>query len=216
LAVVTEIATLSTQRGRDLAIGAAKLAAKYEVAGEAAQVKGLELPAYDPRGSYGMGLAYATSERGACHLRAFTILAEDPFNLKAMVRDVIDGQNANAVKWSMCFCDFWGSVDTTIMADLLTAGLGQQVSAEDLDKAGERIWNLIRISNLKAGVTAEDDTLPDKLTKQALKNGPHEGRVLSEESLEEMKALYYHLRGWDEEGRPKEEKLRELKLQVML
>jgi putrescine aminotransferase len=213
LAVVTEIAHLSTRRGRELAVGAAKLAAKYDAAGAAAHAKGLEMPAYDPRGNYGMGLAYATSERGACHLRAFTILAEDPFKLKDMARDVIEGQNGNAVKWSMCFCDFWGTVDTSIMADLLTAGLGSQVSAEDLDKVGERIWNLIRLFNLKAGFTAADDTLPEKLTKQPLKNGPHEGRVLSEENLEQMKSLYYHLRGWDEEGRPKEDKLSKLGLQ---
>jgi aldehyde:ferredoxin oxidoreductase len=112
----------------------------------------------------------------------------------------------------MCFCDFWGSVDTDIMADLLTAGLGRQVSAEDLNKAGERIWNLVRLYNLKAGFTAADDTLPEKLTKQALREGPHDGRVLSQENLEQMKALYYHLRGWDEEGRPKDHKLRELGL----
>lgn len=213
LAVVKEISHLSTERGQDLALGAAKLAAKYDAAEEAAHAKGLEMPAYDPRGNFGMGLAYATSERGACHLRAFTILAADPFKLNAMVRDVIDGQNRNAIKWSMCFCDFWGTVDTAIMADLLTAGLGRQISAEDLDKAGERIWNLIRLYNLRAGFTAADDTLSEKLTKQALERGPHDGRVLSEESLEEMKGLYYHLRGWDEGGRPRDEKLRELGLQ---
>jgi len=211
-AVVDEIAKLSSQRGKDLALGAAKLAAKYGASGAVAHAKGLEMPAYDPRGSYGMGLAYATSERGACHLRAFTILADDPFKLKAMARDVIDQQNRNAAKWSMCFCDFWGSVDTVIMADLLTAGLGRQVSAEDLNKAGERIWNLIRMYNLQAGFTAAADKLPEKITKQTLKNGPHDGRVLSEADLEEMKALYYYLRGWDEEGRPKEEKLQELRL----
>ena len=131
-----------------------------------------------------MGLAYATSERGACHLRAFTIFAEDPFKLDAMAQDVVATQNANAVKWSMCFCDFWGSVDTTIMAELLTAGLGRQVSAKDLDRAGERIWNLVRLFNLAAGFTAADDVLSEKITKQALENGPHEGRMLSPEILE--------------------------------
>jgi aldehyde:ferredoxin oxidoreductase len=130
-----------------------------------------------------------------------------------MARDVIEQQNRNAAKWCMCFCDFWGSVDTTIMADLLTAGLGRQVSAEDLNKAGERIWNLIRSYNLKAGFSVADDKLPEKITKQALKNGPHDGRVLSAKDLEEMKSLYYHLRGWDTEGRPKQEKLQELRLQ---
>ncbi|UCF90656.1 MAG: aminotransferase class III-fold pyridoxal phosphate-dependent enzyme [Desulfobacterales bacterium] len=213
LAVAGEIAGLSTPRGRDLALGAAKLGAKYGAAGEAAQAKGLEMPAYDPRGSYGMGLAYATSERGACHLRAFTILADDPFKLKAMARDVMNQQNRNAAKWSMCFCDFWGSVDTPMMADMLSTGLGRQISAEDLNKAGERVWNLIRLFNLRAGFTAADDVLPEKMTKQALKNGPHDGRVLSAENLAEMKALYYHLRGWDADGRPRKEKLRELGLE---
>ena len=141
------------------------------------------MPAYDPRGNYGMGLAYATSERGACHLRAFTITADDPFKVKDLVKDVIDGQNGNAVKWCMCFCDFWGSVDTTIMADMLTAGLGRQVSAEDLDKVGERIWNLIRMYNLAAGFTAADDVLSEKMAKKALKQGPHDGRVLSTEDF---------------------------------
>ena len=212
LDVLKEIANVSSERGKDLALGAAKLAGKYGASEKAAHVKGLELPAYDPRGSYGMGLAYATSERGACHLRAFTIFADDPFKLKDMAVDVIAGQNRNAVKWSMCFCDFWGSVDTEIMADLLTAGLGRQISAPDLDQAGERIWNLIRMYNLNAGFTAADDVLPDKLTKSPLKGGPHDGRVLSAENLEAMKALYYHLRGWDDNGRPQEEKLRELGL----
>jgi putrescine aminotransferase len=213
LSVLSEIANLSSSRGQDLALGAAKLANKYGAPEKAAHSKGLEMPAYDPRGSYGMGLGYATSERGACHLRAFTIFADDPFNIKAMARDVIDGQNSNAAKWSMCFCDFWGSIDTAMMADMLTAGLGRQVSAQDLDKAGERIWNLARLFNLKAGFTAADDTLSEKITRQAIKGGPHDGRVLNVEDLEEMKALYYYLRGWDEEGRPSAEKLRELGLQ---
>jgi aldehyde:ferredoxin oxidoreductase len=212
LDMVTEIAELSTERGQDLALGAAKMAAKFGVADQAAHSKGLEMPAYDPRGSYGMGLAYATSERGACHLRAFPIFAADPFKIKTLTRDVIDQQNANAAKWSMCICDFWGSVDTAMMAEMLTAGLGRQISGQDLAKAGERIWNLNRLFNLKAGFSGRDDTLSDKITQQALKNGPHDGRVLSKENLEEMKALYYHLRGWDEEGIPGQEKLAELGL----
>jgi aldehyde:ferredoxin oxidoreductase len=212
LAVAKEIAYLSTDRGRELAQGAAKLDARYGESQKTAHAKGLEMPAYDPRGSYGMGLAYATSERGACHLRAFTIFAEDPFKLDAMAKDVISGQNANAVKWCMCFCDFWGSVDTQIMAGLLSAGLGRQFSAEDLDMAGERIWNLLRLYNVRAGFTAADDVLSDKVMKKALGNGPHEGRVLRSEDLEAMKSLYYHLRGWSADGVPGEKKLKKLGL----
>jgi aldehyde:ferredoxin oxidoreductase len=215
LAVIPEIAHLSTDRGRDLALGAAGLDAKYGDSGNAAHAKGLEMPAYDPRGSYGMGLAYATSERGACHLRAFPLFADDPFKLDALVKEVIAGQNLNAIKWSMCFCDFWGSVDTRIMAELLSAGLGRQISSDDLDKAGERIWNLIRLYNTRAGFSAADDVLSEKLVKKGLGNGPHEGRVLSIEDLEAMKSLYYHLRGWDENGRPSEDKLQELGLKSL-
>jgi putrescine aminotransferase len=213
LQIVEEIAGLSTQRGKDLALGVAKLAEKHGAKDHAAHSKGLEMPAYDPRGSYGMGLAYATSERGACHLRAFPIFADDPFKVNALAADVIDQQNTNAAKWSMCFCDFWGSVDTEIMADLLSAGLGRQISSQDLHQTGERIWNLNRLFNLAAGFTAADDIMSDKIINQALKGGPHEGRKLNRQDLENMKALYYHLRGWNEEGRPKAEKLRELRLQ---
>jgi aldehyde:ferredoxin oxidoreductase len=69
--------------------------------------------------------------------------------------------------------------------------------------------------NLRAGFTAADDTLSEKITRQALKDGPHAGRVLKAEDLAEMKALYYYLRGWDGDGRPKTEKLQELRLQAI-
>ncbi len=212
LQILEEIANQSTPRGRDLSLGAAKLADKYGQPDQAAHSKGMEMPAYDPRGNYGMGLAYATSERGACHLRAFPLFADDPFKLKDLANDVVTMQNLNGAKWSMCFCDFWGSVDTAIMADLLTAGLGRQVSATDLDKVGERVWNLVRMFNLAAGFTAADDTLSEKLTKRVLENGPHEGRTLNPEILEELKGFYYRRRGWDKAGRPKTAKLRELGL----
>ena len=212
LQVLDEIANQSTPRGRDLSLGAAKLADKYGQPDQAAHSKGMEMPGYDPRGNYGMGLAYATSERGACHLRAFPLFADDPFKLKDLANDVVAMQNTNGAKWSMCFCDFWGSVNTTIMADLLTAGLGRQISSTDLDKVGERVWNLVRMFNLAAGFTAADDTLSEKLTKRALENGPHEGRTLSPETLEALKGFYYRRRGWDKAGRPKATKLRELGL----
>ena len=215
LSVVEEIARRSTPRGKELALGAARLAEKLGQHDAAAFAKNLEMPAYDPRGNYGMGLAYATSERGACHLRAFPLFSEDPFKLRAMAKEVMDSQNANGAKWSMCLCDFWGSVNHGIMAELLTAGLGRQVSEKDLLTAGERIWNLIRLFNLRAGFTAADDTLSRRLMEKGLEGGPHAGRVLSREQLEEMKALYYHLRGWDAEGRPREKKLRELGLEKL-
>ena len=210
LSIIEEIATKATPRGADMALGAQKLAEKYNADEKAAHCKNLEMPAYDPRGNYGMALGYATSERGACHLRSFTLFEDEPFKVKEMTRAVMVNQNINAVKWSMGLCDFWGTVDTSIMADFLTKGLGKKISAQDLEKAGERIWNLARLFNVKAGFTAKEDVLSDKLLKNALENGPWEGKKIDQDALDQMKGLLYHLRGWDSEGQPGEEKLTEL------
>ena len=212
LAVIEEIATLSTERGRDLAGGTKGLAEKYDAGHLAVHTKGLEFPAYDPRGNHGMGLAYATSERGACHLRAFPLFSETPFDHESLVADVVGGQNFNGIKWSMCICDFWGSVNSTILAGLLSAALGEEITPEELNLAGERIWNLTRLYNLKAGFTAADDTLPEKILKNALKHGPNDGRTMTGEDLAEMKKLYYASRQWDDNGVPSPKKLAALGL----
>jgi aldehyde:ferredoxin oxidoreductase len=212
LKVLYEIATLSTERGRDLAMGAKKLAVKYGAQDLSMEVKGLEMPAYEPRGNYGMGIAYATSERGACHLRAFPIFATDPYAIDALVEEVVNGQNANGIKWSMGFCDFWGTMNTDIEADLLTIGLGEKVTAEELNRSGERIWNLSRLFNLQAGFTAADDTLPKKIMDRPLEDGSQAGRVFSREDLTQAMQLYYSVRGWDEQGVPSSQKLADLGL----
>ncbi|MDD2850650.1 MAG: aldehyde ferredoxin oxidoreductase family protein [Desulfuromonadaceae bacterium] len=212
LKVIYEIATLSTERGRDLAQGAKKLAAKYSADDLSMEVKGLEMPAYEPRGNYGMGIAYATSERGACHLRAFPIFAQDPHDIDALVTEVVNAQNANGIKWSMGFCDFWGTVNTQIEAELMSAGLGEPVTAEELDRAGERIWNLSRLFNLQAGFTAADDTLPKKIMERPLEDGSQAGRVFSREDLTYAMQMYYRQRGWDEQGVPSQKKLHDLGL----
>ena len=212
LEVVSEIATLSTDRGKALAMGSRKLAEKYNAKDLIAEIKGLEFPAYEPRANYGMGLAYATSERGGCHMRAFTMFAEDPFDLKALARMVVDGQNFCTIKWSMCVCDFWGTVNPEILADLLTAGLGEEVKPEDLARAGERIWNLTRLFNLRAGFSVDDDALPEKMMNLPLEKGSHDGRVFKKEDFESARSMYYDMRGWDEKGVPSGEKLAELGL----
>ncbi len=212
LSLIEEIATLSTRRGKDLALGAQKLAAKHGADEMAAHAKNLEIPAYEPRGSIGMALAYATSERGACHLRAFPAFDEEPFTVKNMANSVMESQNNAAVKWSMGLCDFWETIDSSIMADFLTTGLGKKIETEDLEKAGERIWNLTRLFNQKAGFTASHDTLSNKFFKKELQNGPHKGQKVDHKILDQMKTLYYELRGWDQNGQPSKEKLSELGL----
>ncbi|GFP33120.1 aldehyde:ferredoxin oxidoreductase, partial [Candidatus Hakubella thermalkaliphila] len=159
LRIPKEIAALSG-RGKEMAQGVRSMAARYGGKEFAMEVKGLEMPGYEPRGNWGMGLAYATSERGACHLRAFTAFSETPYDLAAMAQEVVSQQNFNSVKWSMCLCDFWGTVNTEIMSQFLKFGLGKNISAEQLDQIGERIWNLSRIFNLRAGMKKVDDDLP--------------------------------------------------------
>ena len=215
LNVLYEIASLSTERGRELAMGARKLARKYGAEHLSMEVKGMEMPAYEPRGNYGMGIAYATSERGACHLRAFPLFTPDPFDIEGLVTEVKDAQNANSIKWSLGFCDFWGTVNTTIEAELLTAGLGRTVSADELNRAGERIWNLSRLFNLRAGITAADDTLPRRVMERPLEEGPQAGKVLCREDLGRALQAYYQQRGWDEKGEPSLEKLAELGLEPL-
>jgi len=200
LKIIEEIATLSTERGCDLAMGAKKLADKYQSQDMSMEVKGMEMPAYDPRGNYGMGLAYATSERGACHLRAFPLFAEDPFDIESLVQDVVAGQNFGVTKGSMCFCEFWVGLDDELLADLLTSGLGETVTAEELDKAGERIWNLTRLFNVKNGFTDKEDCLPEKVLKRKLEKGPNAGRTFSLEDFGAAMQAYYRLRGWNQEG----------------
>lgn len=206
-----EIAALSG-RGKEMAQGVRSMAAKYGGKEFAMEVKGLEMPGYEPRGSYGMGLAYATSERGACHLRAFPAFSETPYDLEAMAQEVVSQQNFNSVKWSMCFCDFWGTVNTEIMSQFLKFGLGKNVSSEQLDQIGERIWNLSRIFNLRAGMKKADDDLPPRVKKDPLIGGKAQGKVLSEEDFETMLQTYYELRGWDKEGVPTQKKLKSLGL----
>jgi aldehyde:ferredoxin oxidoreductase len=211
LKIPEEIAYLKG-RGKDMAKGVRHLAEKYGGMEFAMQVKNLEIPGYEPRGNYGMGLAYATAERGACHLRAWTPFSENPFDPKAMAEEVASMHNLFGIKFSMCICDFWGTVDTKIMSEFLRYGLGKEISPDTLDRVGERIWNLARIFNLKAGFKKEDDDLPERLKKDPLRKGAADGRVLSTEDFESMLQIYYRKKGWDSNGVPTAEKIETLGL----
>jgi len=189
-------------------------------AGSAMHVKGLELPAYDPRGSTGMALAYATSDRGGCHLRAWPIGAEllatqnrmDPFSPEYKAEFVRAQQDLFAVLNSAVLCLFStpGLSMNQVTRFLSTVtGLKALSSAEEVLTIGERTNNLVRLFNLREGLTREDDRLPDRFSTEPLKEGPLEGRLTD---LAPMLEEYYFCRGWDAQGRPGEAKLRELGL----
>ncbi|MEQ8660649.1 MAG: aldehyde ferredoxin oxidoreductase C-terminal domain-containing protein, partial [Gammaproteobacteria bacterium] len=202
--------------GRDLALGSKRLCEKYGHPDLSMTVKGQEFPAYDPRGIQGMGLAYATSNRGACHLRGYTVSSEimgvpvktDPLTTEGKPELVKAFQDATAAVDSTGLCVFttfaWTLED---IAPQLDAACEGGWSPESMLAAGERIWNLERKFNLDAGLTRADDTLPKRLLKDAAKTGPAKGMV---NRLDEMLPAYYALRGWDVEGVPTSETLARL------
>jgi aldehyde:ferredoxin oxidoreductase len=178
----------------------------------AMQVKGLELPGYDPRGAFGMALAYATSNRGGCHLRAYMIAPEilgkpikvEPKTFSGKAGLVGIFQNATASLDSLVLCIFSSfAISEVEYANLLSAATGVNYSAEEFRKCGERIWNLERLFNIKAGFSRKDDTLPERFFGSG---GLDRAEFVG--ALDE----YYQLRGWDENGVPTGEKLNELNL----
>lgn len=201
-------------RGKYLSLGVRALSEKLGGRDFAMEVKGLEFPGYEPRGNYGMGLAYATSERGACHLRAYTVYHPTPFDMEAMTKEVISHQHRLSVKNSLIFCSFFHSINVSEMAEILNTGMGtKRYNEEYLWEAGERTWNLGRLFNIKAGLTAKDDCLPSRVFKEGLLNGPNRGKVFPQEDFNTMLQNYYKNRGWDVNGIPKRETLNKLKVE---
>ena len=205
--------------GNILAEGVKRVAEKLHAEDFGIHVKGLELPAYDPRGLMGMGLAYATSNRGACHNRAWVAGMElytdmDRFTTKNKAKLCKDMQDYTAVKDSLIMCHFLFSpnnpvLDPEWLVKMLKALTGEEYTNEELLSVGERNWNLVRSFNIRAGLTRKDDTLPNRLLKETLPHGPSKGRVVK---LKEMLDEYYMLRKWDKKGIPSEKKLIELGL----
>jgi aldehyde:ferredoxin oxidoreductase len=204
--------------GGELAEGSLRLATKYGHPEMSMSVKGMEMPAYDPRGLQGQGLLYATSNRGGCHMRGNMIGLEvlglpkliDRFQVQGKSSYVILHQNSNAAIDSLVICKFTNmGVADEYFARTLSAVTGIPYSTGDMIKAGERVWNLERLYNNREGFTNKDDTLPPRLLTEAPIGGPSKGWV---SHLAPMLTEYYRTRGWDENGVPTPKKLAELGL----
>jgi len=207
-----EFAEMTTQGvgfGKEIALGSRRLCEKYGHPELSMTVKSQEFPAYDGRGIQGMGLTYATSNRGACHLRSYTVASEvlgipvktDPLTAEGKPELVIAFQDATAAFDSAGICIFtsfaWGLAD---VAPQVAAACGPEFTLENMAKIGERIWNMERDFNNKAGFTSKDDTLPPRLLNEPVKTGPAKGLV---SKLPEMLPKYYAARGWDADGQLK-------------
>jgi aldehyde:ferredoxin oxidoreductase len=206
LAAFAEMTAKGEGFGREIGQGSKRLCANYGHPEMSMSVKGQEFPAYDSRGIQGMGLAYATSNRGACHLRGYTVASEvlgipvktDPLTAEGKPELVIAFQDATAAYDSAGLCVFttfaWGLPD---LADQLRPACGEEFTLENVAKIGERIWNMERDFNNRAGFTSKDDNLPPRLLNEPAKTGPAKGLV---NKLPEMLPKYYALRGWDTDG----------------
>ncbi len=204
--------------GDKLADGSYRLASAYGHPEYSMSVKKQEMPAYDPRGVQGIGLHYATSNRGGCHVRGYTIAPEvlgNPFKVdqhatdgKPEVVKIFQDLTAALDSTGACLFTTFG-IGADELAALLSGATGVKYTTEDFMAAGERIWNLERLWNLKVGMTGEDDTLPERLLKEPIPAGPSKGEV---SHLDQMLPKYYEIRGWDETGVPTPEKLAALRL----
>lgn len=204
--------------GVDIGLGSKRMCEKYGRPELSMSVKGQEFPAYDSRGIQGMGLTYATSNRGACHLRSYTVASEvlgipvktDPLVTEGKPDLVMAFQDATAAFDASGLCIFtsfaWGLGDIQPQIDAACEG---DWSLEKLSAVGERIWNMEKLFNLQAGLTKDDDKLPERLTTEPAQEGPAKGLVAG---VPEMLPEYYEKRGWDAEGVPTKETLDRLGL----
>jgi aldehyde:ferredoxin oxidoreductase len=216
------IEDIAYRRGKIPSILAEGVKAAADVLGKnskdfAVHVKGLEIPGYDPRGTFGMGIAYATSDRGACHQRAWTVKAElyDPnlqrFSFKDKAKMVKEVQDSIAAFFSLVFCDF-APISIEHCVELWNLSTGFDHTAETYLKAGERIWNVIRLFNLREGMDPADDNLPIRLFKESFSKGQAKDILIKKEDFEKSLKEYYAMRGWNEKGIPTSSKLKELGL----
>lgn len=208
LCKLTEMTARGEGFGKIIGLGSKRLCAKYGKPELSMTVKGQEFPAYDGRALQGMGLAYATSNRGACHLRGYMVSTEvfgipiktDPKATEGKPELLKAFQDATAVVDSSGLCVFttfaWTMND--IQPQIQAACEGDW-SLDKLLATGERIWNLERDFNLAAGITSKDDTLPPRLLNEPCKTGPQAGMVAE---LGKMLPDYYRLRGWTPDGVP--------------
>lgn len=215
---LTRMGALKEGFGERLAEGSYRMASYYGHPELSMTVKKQEMPAYDGRGVQGMGLEYATSNRGGCHVRGYMTSPEVlgvPQKLDPLV-------TTDKAAWLKTFQDLTAVVDSAGMclfttfgiglpeiAAMLRTAIGCDLSDEEVLRAGERIWNLEKIWNLESGLSKADDTLPPRLLNEPIPQGPAKGKVVE---LDTMLSEYYKLRGWDESGVPSAEKKAELSL----
>ena len=205
--------------GDKLTDGSYRLAESYGVPEFSMTVKKQELPAYDPRGVQGHGITYAVNNRGGCHIKGYMISPEILGYPEKLDRLSLEGKAA----YAKVFHDLTAVIDSIGLCVFSTFGLGLPdyvdmynavcgdiYDADSLLEAGERVWNLEKLFNLREGIDSSHDTLPKRLLEEPVVNGPTEGHI---HHLDKLLPEYYEVRGWDEKGIPTEETLERLGLE---
>jgi aldehyde:ferredoxin oxidoreductase len=226
---VVELVRLTGRRegfGDLLAEGSYRLAERYGHPEYAITAKKQEFPGYDPRGSKGMGLLYATSNIGASHMAGDLAYMEvfgvpkklDPLTIEGKPRHIKHFEDIFALVDAAGLCVFLSirylfdstyEVVPTRLTDLLNYTTGAGYTVDSLLEAGDRIYTLERMFLVRAGFSRADDTLPRRMLEEPMPEGPAKGHVVE---LEEMLDEFYALRGWDENGVPTPDKLESLGL----
>jgi len=218
---LVEKIALKKDIGIGLAEGSLRFSKKYNGESYAMQVKGMEIPAYDPRGAFGHALNYAVSSRGACHLTGFLVALEvlgvpkkiNRFSVRGKSDLLFLKQNQSAVEDSLVVCKFVGyALGFEFQARFLSTLLDKKISITDLITIGERIYTLERLFNVREGFSRKDDTLPRRFLETPLQEGPSNGRVVP---LEDLLNEYYEVRNWDENGIPTDKLLEKLALKKL-
>jgi aldehyde:ferredoxin oxidoreductase len=189
--------------GKLMAQGSYRLCDHYGVPELSMSVKKQDMPAYDPRGIQGIGITYATSNRGGCHVRGYMIAPEIAGLPEQLDRNATEGKAG----WAKIFQDLTAVIDSTGMclftsfalgaddyAAFLNGATGTNYDVTSVLEAGERVYNLERYFNQLAGMKPEDDTLPKRLLKEAITNQQNDNVV---NHLDKMLPEYYKLRGWE-------------------
>jgi aldehyde:ferredoxin oxidoreductase len=224
--LIKAIAYKEGELGQLLSQGVKRASEKLEGGSDdfAVHVKGLECPAWGPRGTPGMGLAYMTADRGGCHQRGFMVAYEvggaeyedkpvEAHSLKKKAEMLIGLQNYLAGTDTLVKCDFGGfGVSPESYALLLSAATGRKVKPAFFDELGERVWNQTRLFNNREGFDCVQDRLPKRFVVEPLPSGPHKGHRITEEDMNYLRVDYYKVRGWDKMGKPKPETLKRVGL----
>ncbi len=211
--LIQALTLMATKKGhvRRIGRGAKALSEEYDHPELFMGVKDIPLAPFDPRAIQGMGLHFATSNYGPHHLYAYTFIDEvlnvheksDPWTTEGKPELVKRFQDITAVMDSLGLCN-WSLMGLKFnnFIPMINSCLGTSYKAEDLLQTGERIWNLERLFNMRAGFNRSHDILPQRFYNEPIEDGPARGQI---SRADEMLDDYYKLRGWDEEGRPEAE-----------